>query len=370
MREVLIVAGEVSGDLHAAAFARALRARRPDTPLAGIGSVQMAAAGVELIERSERLAAMGFVEVLRSIPHHWQLLRSLRERLASGGVGLLVVLDYPGFNLRLAAIAHALGVPVLYYITPQVWAWGAKRIVELKRVVTKAAVILPFEEALLRDAGIDATFVGHPLLDRLAELPDREEARRGLGLPSDARVLAIFPGSRSQEIARHLEIFVATGRKLEARYPGLRIVVSVAPGMTIDPVRCPWLQVAQRPYEVLRAADAALCKSGTTTLEAALAGCPLVIAYKANPISSFIALTLLKVKHVGLVNIVAGRTVAREFIQGAMTADALAAALVPLLASASPERETMLADLRAVRDLLGTPGAAARVAAIADGMLA
>ncbi|MBI3790712.1 MAG: lipid-A-disaccharide synthase, partial [Gemmatimonadetes bacterium] len=214
MREVLIVAGEVSGDLHAAAFATALRARVPGVTLTGVGSVRMEAAGVTIIERSEHLQAMGLVEVLRSVPQHWALLRRLRQRLESGNVALLVLLDYPGFNLRLAAAAHAAGVPVLYFITPQVWAWGAGRMEKIKRVVTKAAVILPFEEPLFRNAGVDATFVGHPLLDRAGELPSREEARARLGLPSDARVLAMFPGSRRQEIAKHLDIFVATGRLL------------------------------------------------------------------------------------------------------------------------------------------------------------
>ncbi len=369
MREVLIVAGEVSGDLHAAAFATALRARRPELSLVGIGSVRMAAAGVELIERSEELQAMGFVEVIQSVPHHWQLLRRLRTRLASGTVALLVVLDYPGFNLKLAAAAHDAGVPVLYFITPQVWAWGAGRIAEIKRVVTKAAVILPFEETLFKKAGIDATFVGHPLLDRAAEMPDRTEARRRLGLAPEARVLALFPGSRQQEIARHLDTFVAAAKLLEQRIPALQVIMSVAPGMTIDPARCPWPQVSQRPYDVLRAADAAMCKSGTTTLEAALAGCPLIIAYRTNPITAFLARRLMKVPYVGLVNVVAEREVAHEFLQEFMTPDAIANELAPLLDLHGTERARMLAALESVRALLGTAGAAERVAAMADGMI-
>ncbi len=369
MREVLIVAGEVSGDLHAAAFATALRARRPDVSLVGIGSVRMEAAGVTLIERSEQLQAMGFVEVIRSVPHHWQLLRTLRARMDGGRVALLVLLDYPGFNLRVAAAARAAGVPVLYFITPQVWAWAAGRLETMRRVITRAAVILPFEAPLLRAAGIDTTFVGHPLLDRAVDLPDRAEARRRLSLRADARVLALFPGSRGQEIARHLDLFVAAGRQLEQRVPGLQIVVSVAPGMTIDPARCPWPQVSQQSYDVLRAADAALCKSGTTTLEAALAECPLIIAYRTNPVTAWLARRLMKVPHVGLVNIVAQREIAREFLQEQVTPGALADALAPLLDPASPQREQQLRDLRAVRASLGEAGAAARVAVIADEML-
>ncbi|MBI2796366.1 MAG: lipid-A-disaccharide synthase [Gemmatimonadetes bacterium] len=369
VREVFLVAGEVSGDLHAAAVARALAAQRPDLSLAGIGSTCMAAAGVALVERSERLAALGFIEVIRQVPHHWRLLREVRARLRSGRVSLLVLLDYPGFNLKLAAAAHDAGVPVLYYITPQVWAWGPGRLAEIARIVTKAAVILPFEEALLRKAGVDATFVGHPLLDHAAMLPDRTTARARLGIDPGARVLALFPGSRGQEVARHLDVFVAAARRLEARIPGLQPVVSVAPGMTIDAARCPYPQRHDASYDVLRAADAALCKSGTTTLEAAVAECPLVIAYKTNALTAVIARRVIRVPHIGLVNIVAQREVAREFWQEFATAEALADAVEPLLDAASAARRRMVADLAQVHASLGTPGASARVAQLASEML-
>ncbi|MET0595397.1 MAG: lipid-A-disaccharide synthase, partial [Polyangiaceae bacterium] len=278
MREVLIIAGEASGDLHASGLAAALKRIRPDLALTGVGGARMESAGVTLLERSDRMAVMGFVEVIRQVPRHYALLSSLKRRLRSGRVGLLVVIDYPGFNMKLAAAAAAAGVPVLYYITPQVWAWGAGRLSELARIVTRAAPILPFEESLLRANGINATFVGHPLLDRLDEMPDRESARRVLGLRDDEPMLALFPGSRAQEIHRHLDDFVRTARILEERRPGLRVVVSAAPTVSIDPARCPYPRVPSASFTVLRAADAALCKSGTTTLEAAVAGCPLVVA--------------------------------------------------------------------------------------------
>ena len=369
MREVFIVAGEVSGDLHAAAVARALGAQRPDLSLAGIGSVRMEAAGVSLVERSETLAALGFFEVFRQVPHHWALLRDIRARLRSGRVSLLVLLDYPGFNLKLAAAAKEAGVPVLYYITPQVWAWGAWRLAEIARTVTKAAVILPFEEPLLRAAGVDATFVGHPLLDHAATIPDRATARTRLGIAPGARVLALFPGSRGQEVARHLDVFVDTARLLEARMPGLQTIVSVAPGMTIDADRCPYPQLHNASYDVLRAADAALCKSGTTTLEAAVAECPLVIAYKTNPLTALIARRVIRVPHIGLVNVVAQREVAQEFWQEFATPKALAVAMAPLLDAGSPERRRMVADLAMVHASVGTPGASARVARMASEMV-
>ncbi|MGQ0639414.1 MAG: lipid-A-disaccharide synthase [Gemmatimonadaceae bacterium] len=366
MREVLVVAGEASGELHAAGFASALRQRRPDVELVGVGGAAMDSAGVRLLERTDTLAVMGFAEVLRQIPHHYRLLKTLGARLLSGKVALVVLVDYPGFNMRLGRLASRAGVPVLYYITPQVWAWGANRLPQLAQIITRAAVILPFEAPLLRGAGIDATFVGHPLLDRAGELPDRAAARTALSLAPDATVLALFPGSRRQEIARHLDEFVATARRLEQSIPNLRVIVSVAPGITIEPSRCAYRRVANQSQTVLRAADAALCKSGTVTLEAAVAGCPLVIAYRTSRLTYALARRVVRIPHIGLVNVVAGREVAPEFVQGEMRADAMAAALEPLLSEPSSERRTMLEGLRAVRAQLGNAGAAARVAELAD----
>ena len=325
----------------------------------------MERAGVELIERSDRLAVMGFVEVLRHVPRHYALLRSLRRRLQSGGVAAIMLVDYPGFNMKLAKAAHDAGVPVLYYITPQVWAWGAGRLPAIARTVTRAAVILPFEEALLRDHGVDATFVGHPLLDRARELPPRDEARRALGLRLDAPVLALFPGSRAQEIARHLDLFVAVGTEMKRRRPDLQVIVSGAPSIELDAARCPFPIARGASFPVLRAADAAMCKSGTTTLEAAVAGCPLVVAYRTSRWTYAIARRVVRIPHIGLVNVVAGREVAKEFVQGALQPPSVADALIPLLDQASPERMRALAGLADVRSRLGTPGAAARVAQMA-----
>lgn len=365
MREILFVAGEASGDLHAAGVARELRARGAPYDLVGIGGDEMRAAGVRLIEHAEQLAVMGFVEVLRHVPKHYALLRALRGRIRSGSTALLVLIDYPGFNMKLAAEAHAAGIPVLYYITPQVWAWGAGRLAKLAHTVTRAAVILPFEEELLRAHGVSATFVGHPLLDRARDMPTRADARAALDLPADAKVLALFPGSREQEIARHLDDFVATARTLERRQPNLRVVVSAAPTVRIDESKCPYPVVRSASFTVLRAADAALCKSGTTTLEAAVAGCPLVVAYRTNPLTYAAARRLVKIPRIGLVNVVAGKAVAPEFVQDALQPAAVADALEPLLDPNDGRRQAMVRALQDVRASLGTPGAAERVATIA-----
>jgi lipid-A-disaccharide synthase len=366
VREILFVAGEPSGDLHASSVARELVARGAPYRLRGIGGDLMQAAGVELDEHIRGLAVLGFVEVLRHIPKHWQMLRDVRARIRSGQVALVVLVDYPGFNMRVAEAAAEAGVPVLYYIVPQVWAWGADRLEKLARWVKKAAVILPFEEPLLREHGIDATFVGHPLLDRAVTMPTRAEARAQLQLPADAPVLALFPGSRAQEIGRHLDAFVATAERLRAQTPDLRVVVSAAPHVEVDPARCPFPTVRSSSLAILRAADAAMCKSGTTTLEAAVAGCPLVVAYRTHPVTYFAARRLVKIPNIGLVNVVAGKRVAPEFVQDALEPRGVAAALAPLLDHASPERQGMIRDLEEVRHRLGVPGAAARVAAIAQ----
>lgn len=368
MREILFVAGETSGDLHAAGVAAAIRRREPNRPMSGVGGSRMREAGVTLLEDVERMAVMGLVEVVRHVPRHWSLLRDLRRRLDRNATGLVTLIDYPGFNMRVAQRARARGVPVLYYITPQVWAWGAGRLEKLARLITRAAVILPFEESLLRQHGIDATFVGHPLLDRARSMPDRAAARRAIGVPGDTRVLALFPGSRKQEIARHLDDFVAVGRELQRRVESLSVVVSVAPGIEIDAAACPFPTVRGASFDVLRAADAAFCKSGTSTLEAAVAGCPLAIGYRTNRVTYAIASRVVKVPWIGLVNVVAGRLVAPEFVQERLVPARVADTLEPLLAD-SADRRRMLDDLADVRSRLGAPGAAERVAEMALAMV-
>lgn len=369
MREILFVAGEPSGDLHASNVARELVASGAPVRLRGVGGDLMQQAGVELDAHIRDLAVLGFVEIIRHIPKHWQMLREIRARLHSGNVALVVLVDYPGFNMRVAEAAAEAGVPVLYYIVPQVWAWGAGRLEKLARWVTRAAVILPFEEALLREHGVDATFVGHPLLDRATQMPGRAQARAQLKLPGDAPVLALFPGSRAQEIDRHLDAFVETANILRQRDPSLRVVVSAAPHIEIDPKRCPYPTVHGSSVAILRAADAAMCKSGTTTLEAAVTGCPHVVAYRTHPLTYFAARRLVTIPRIGLVNVVAGRQVAPEFVQDALKPGVVADALEPLLNHSSIVRQRMVSDLDGVRRLLGEPGAARRVAEIASNLV-
>jgi lipid-A-disaccharide synthase len=362
VREIVFVAGEVSGDLHAAGVARELVARGAPYTLVGIGGDRMREAGVNLIEHSAHLAVMGFVEVIGTLRRHWALLNGLKARFRSGNVAAVVLIDYPDFNMLVAGAAKDAGVPVIYYITPQVWAWRAGRLDTLARTVTKAAVILPFEEPLLRKHNIDVTFVGHPLLDHVGTLPTREEARARLGIASDAAVLALFPGSRRQEIEHHVDGFAGAALELKRRHPSLEVVVAAAPHVTIDPARWPFRVVKSESFTLLRAADAALCKSGTTTLEASVAGCPFVLAYRTGQLNYEIARRVVRVSNIGLVNWVAGYRLAPEFVQDALQPNPVADALEPLLDCNDPRRAEMVDGLRRVREALGRPGAAGRVA--------
>jgi lipid-A-disaccharide synthase len=367
VRKVLFVAGEASGDMHAGGVAAHLRSLRPDLATVGVGGAHMRNSGVEITRDYSELAVMGFVEVLKHIPKHAALLRQLRRRLVSGDVAVVVLIDYPGFNMKVAAAAQRAGVPVLYYVTPQVWAWGAGRLPKLAKLIDRAAVILPFEKPLLEGYGIDATFVGHPLLDRAGALATRDVARSRLGISATERVLALFPGSRGQEIARHYSPFIEAGREMVRRHPGLRVIVHAAPTVDLAGLDCPFEVRTGASFDLFRAADVALCKSGTTTLEAAIAQCPMAVAYRTGALSYAIARRVVKIPYIGLVNVVAGREVAKEFVQNALEPVRVSDELSRLLTD-EPYREQQRAGLLQVRERLGTPGAGARVAEMISGL--
>lgn len=366
---VFVSAGEPSGDAHAGALVTALKRLVPDVAVEGVGGAHLEAAGARLVARIEDLTVIGFVEVVRKVPAHWRLLRRIKARLARGDVRLVVLVDYPGFHLRVAAAAARAGVPVLYYVAPQLWAWGERRVHQMARTVSRLAVILPFEEAFFTARGVPATFVGHPLLDRPPLPGDAASLKRSLGLAPDRPVLGLFPGSRVQEVERLWPAFREAAERVRRDTPGLQVLVAAA-GNARYPDGGDSLIVPGRPRECFAAADAALCKSGTSTLEAAMAGTPLVVAYRMHPLSYLLARRLVRVDWIGMVNLVAERQVAPELIQSAVTPEALARAVRPLLDPASAERRAQLEGLAEVRRRLGAPGAAARAAELARALLA
>jgi lipid-A-disaccharide synthase len=369
---ILLSAGEPSGDLHGAAVARELRRRWPGARLYGLGGPLMAAEGVELLAGLDRLAVMGFAEVLKHLPYFYGLYRRMRRELAARGTDLVIPIDYPGFNLRLARTAREGGIPVLYYIAPQVWAWHRSRTRELARSADRLAVVLPFEESLFREAGAHATFVGHPLLDLYEATSTHAEFCARLGLDPGRPILAVFPGSRAQEVSRHLELFGAAAREVCRVDPRVQPVVAGSASLPAEVFAATALPRTSASRELLHHADAALVKSGTTTLEAALALTPMVIAYRMHPLTYRLARRLVEVEHIGLVNLVAGERIAPELIQDAATPESLARALLPLLATGSPERRRALEALAGVRDRLRAAdggGAAARVAELAGELI-
>lgn len=366
---IFISAGEESGDLHGAGLARALRERWPGARLLGLGGPRMEAAGVELLAGLQELAVMGFVEVLKHLPFFLDLRRRVFAALEEAKVDLVVPIDYPGFNLRLARHARETGRPVLYYIAPQVWAWHKSRVRDLARDTDEVAVVLPFEEAFLRGAGVDARFVGHPLLDVPPPSLPASEWAVAHGLDPSRPVLGLFPGSRAQEVRRHLELFSETAARVARARPEVQPVIGVPRGIGREVYGdAPWPLVPSADG-LLQYATAALVKSGTTTLEAALAVTPFAVVYRMNSLSYALAKRLVKVPHIALANLIAERRVAPEFVQDAASPEALAATLLPLLDEGSAERREMVEGLSGIRARLGGPGAARRVAELAAGLL-
>lgn len=320
----------------------------------------MAAAGVELLADLADLAVLGLVEVAHRLPFFWRLRRRLRTVLERDRPDLVVPIDYPGLNLWLAEQARRRGLRVLYYIAPQVWAWHPGRVRRLARAVDRLAVVLPFEEAFFRRAGVPAVFVGHPLMDRLASRPAPDAAPEP--------ILALLPGSRPQEVRRHLPLLVEAVEWVRRRCPKVEARVLRAPDVPLSLYRrVPW-PLEEDVLAVLQSARAAIVKSGTSTLEAAVLGVPFVVVYRLHPWTFAIARRLVRVPYVALANLVAGEAVAPEFLQGDAHPRRIADALLPLLAS-GPERERMLRAWDRVRASLGPPGAAQRVAALASELL-
>ncbi len=332
----------------------------------------MAAEGVELLAGLDELAVMGFAEVVTRLPYFLRLERQVKALLASERVDLVVPIDYPGFNLRITAAAHARRIPVVYYIAPQVWAWKAHRTARLAEQADRIAVILPFEAELFEAVGGEARYVGHPLLDDVGAVPDRAAFSQAHELDPAREILAIFPGSRAQEIRRHLAPFLDAADRIARARPGIQPVVARAQGVELAlpehlPSGAPLTAVTDG-RGLLAHARGALVKSGTTTLEAALAGVPFVVAYRTHPVTWRIARRVVRVKHVALANLVADRRVVPELLQDEVTGPKMAEALLPLLEEGGA-RMTLLEGLARIRDRLGDPGAAERVALLVEEVL-
>ncbi|HEY8417951.1 MAG TPA: lipid-A-disaccharide synthase [Limnochordales bacterium] len=368
MTRLLISAGEASGDLHGADLARALQAQAPGIQLFGMGGTMMEAAGVEVLFNPTSLSTVGVTEALRTVNVFRRVLALLSEAMDERRPDGVVCIDFPGFNLRLAALAHRKGIPVLYYFSPSAWAWGRGRADRLARLGATILAVFPFEAEVYRQAGARVVFVGHPLLDRVHPSAGREEIRAELGVGPGQELIGLLPGSRRQELNQLLVPMLAAARIIAERRPGVKFVLPMAYTLRRDEVDrlvraggVPVTVLEGRTLDVLHAADAAIISMGTATLEAALMGLPHVACYRVSGLTYWLIRRLVKIPYFAMPNIVLGRQAVPEVIQDQVTGENLARELLALL---KPERHAAVREqLRQVRVQLGEGGAVARAAA-------
>ncbi len=369
-KSILVVAGEVSGDLHAAKVVQEVKSRSPETTFWGIGGDDLRAEGVELLQHTDRMSVMGIVEVARHYRFFKSVLKQVLDEVDQRKPDAALLVDYPGFNLRLAAELKKRGVKVYYYISPKVWAWNKKRIPKMAKVIDRLMVIFPFEVEVFKGTGLQVDFVGNPLVAQIDEFLSTD--LRSLPWQSD-RLVALLPGSRRQEIERILPTMLAAAKKLEAQFPDVSFMIATPNGRIEKMVSEQISQCPEKPSrldvicgnarELMRQAEAAIVTSGTATLETALIGTPHILVYKTSAFTYWFARTVVKISHLGLVNIIAGRTICPELIQQDATPEALSTGTAGLMAD-TPERQAMLEGYAEVRQLLGAKNAAENVAAI------
>lgn len=368
MAKIFIIACEASGDTHGAALVQAIKRIDSQIEFEGLGGMEMKRSGVSLLEDMTRISALGFGDVLRKYFHFRRIFYRALARVKTVKPDLLILIDSPAFNLRFAKKIRG-RVPVIYYISPQIWAWGRRRIGTIRRTVNHMMVILPFEEEMYRKENVPCTFVGHPLLDRVKPTKSREALRREFGLADSERMVALLPGSREPEVRRILPILLKTAELLQKEIPGLKFFLTQAPhvpaslydenlrsyiGLRLE-------KTSDRLYDIVAAADFALVASGTATLETALLGTPFFLLYKASASTFFLGRRLVKIPYIGLVNVLAGRHVVPEFIQHLAKPERIAHETKILLEN-EDLRERLRKEICQVLRQLGEPGASERAA--------
>ncbi|SPD75092.1 Lipid-A-disaccharide synthase [uncultured Desulfobacterium sp.] len=374
-RLVLIVAGEASADLHGSNLVTAIKGIDPTVIFKGIGGEKMRKAGVELLASSSDMAVVGLTEVFSKLSFILRAAKKIKSSLKNDHPDLLILIDYPEFNIHIAGTAKRYNVPVLYYISPQIWAWRKGRIRKIARRIDRMAVILPFEKDFYRKSPLKVDYVGHPLLDTLPQDQDKAKVIAELDVEQSYPVVGLLPGSRKDEIKNLLPVMVDAAGILRKKYPQLRCALPLAPGISREFVQ-PFIEISKVSirlyrgdiYNLLNICDAAMVTSGTATLQVAIMGVPMVIVYKMSPLSYHAARLFIDVPFIGLVNLVGGERVATELIQDQVTPQRLADE-VGFILEDKKARETMINKLMLVRDRLGKGGASLQTARIALEMM-
>ena len=374
-KTIMIVAGEASGDMHGANLVREMLNLDPALNFYGIGGNRLQEEGVELLANASDMAVVGLTEVVSKLGSILKIMGMMKRSLDERRPDLVILIDYPDFNIPLAKAAKKRGIKVFYYISPQVWAWRKSRIGQIKKTVSKMAVILPFEVEMYRQKDFGVNYVGHPLLDMVKLNYSKQESRKKFGLSEDKITIGILPGSRTSEVRILMPELLRAAQILKREMPDLQFILPLADTLEetsvteiISGFNVDVKVVSGHTYDVVSCADLALVASGTATLETALLGVPMIIVYKISLLSYFIGRLFVHVKNIGLVNIIAGKTIVPELIQGDASGMRIAAESLSILKNGE-RRQKMIKELEAIRARLGEPGAARRAAQIAHDMI-
>ena len=374
-KKILLVAGEVSGDLHGSYLVEAIHRIDPDIQFFGVGGEGLKRVGMRLLHHSQSLSVVGITEVFVKLRSILKALRTLKGSLEREKPDLVILIDFPDFNLRLAKIAHREGIPILYYISPQVWAWRPGRVRLIARLVKKMVVLFPFEVPLYEAAGVDVEWVGHPLLDIVKPTLSKEMAFQQFGLDPRRRTIGLLPGSRIHEIERLLPSLLASAQLLQKEIPDLQFVIPLAPGVSratlssrMNSISVPVTVVEGFTYDVMNLCELLIAASGTATLEAAILGKPMIIIYKVSFSTYWIGRALVRVNHIGLPNLVAEKEIALELIQKDVNPQRIVEEAFRILRDPLLSRK-MTESMGEVRHKLGEPGAAERAGRIICSML-
>jgi lipid-A-disaccharide synthase len=372
----MIVAGEASGDLHGSNLVKEALRENPGLSFFGMGGPKMREAGVTTLVDASEMAVVGLIEVIAHFPVIYRSFSTLKKIIRTDPPDLLILIDYPDFNLRLARVAKRAGVRVLYYISPQVWAWRVGRVKKIARLVDRMAVVFPFEVPFYEKEGVPVTFVGHPLVDTVSPTMNRAEAQACFGLDPARKTVGLFPGSRKGEIKNLSATILESAALLKKHFPDLQFILPLASSLTTADI-VPFLEasglnirvIEGKIYDVMQVCDAIITVSGTVTLEAALMGVPMVIIYRVSPLTYAVGKRLIKVDHIGLCNIVAGERVVRELVQDDAEPAWITAEIARILADDDYMKE-MRGKLLNIRGILGASGASERAARLASDLIA